>query len=109
METTPSTTHISFKERRAAESFLADLNGKTLPEQEDTLTIEWVPNGTSSLVVSEKEEQRDETMDVEHGKEELANEPAEGKYEEEEEEEEEGEVQQGDMDYEVADEHEWGR
>lgn len=105
METTPSTTHISFKERRTAESFLADLNGKTLPEQEDTLTIEWVPNGTPGLVASEKEEQRGEGMDVEHGKEEAAEE----KHEEAEE-AEEGEVQHGDMDYEVADdEYEWGR
>lgn len=101
METTPSITHISFKERRTAESFLANLNGKTLPEQEDTLTIEWVPNSTPSLVTSEKEEPRDEGMDLEHGKEE----PAAEKHEEME----EGEVQHGDMDYEVADDYEWGR
>lgn len=52
-------------------------------------------------MTSEKEEPRDEGMDLEHGKEE----PAAEKHEEME----EGEVQHGDMDYEVADDYEWGR
>lgn len=106
MESTPSTTHISFKDRKAAESFYAGLNGKPLPGQEDTLAVAWVPNGSASLVPPAKEEPPGGDMDVEPSRKE---ESAEVKQDEKQvkEEKEEGEVQQGEMDYEVADESEW--
>lgn len=109
IEATPSTTHIVFKDRRTAENFYAGVNGKPLPGQEDTLTLAWVANNTPSIASPAKEEQHGEAMDVEPSKKE---ESAEARHEEKEEkvekeEKEEGEVQQGDMDYEVADESEW--
>lgn len=109
IEATPSTTHIAFKDRRAAESFYVGLNGKPLPGREDTLSLAWVPNGTPSIAPPAKEEQQGEAMEVEPSrKEESAEAKGEGKEEKvEKEEREEGEVQQGDMDYEVADESEW--
>lgn len=81
------------------------LNGKTLPEQEETLTVTWVPNGTASIAATGNEEQDDETTTAEEsGK---KKETADVKQGKDDEEMEEGEIQ-GEMDYEVADEAEWG-
>ncbi|SPN99588.1 uncharacterized protein DNG_02440 [Cephalotrichum gorgonifer] len=108
VESTPSTTHIAFKDRKTAEAFFNGLNEKTIPGEEDTLVVTWVPNGTASLLPSAKAEQGSRAMDVEPRKEEKSEEAK--KEAEEDEEEEEGEVKEDGevMDYEVADEHEWG-
>ena len=82
---------------------MASLHGKSLPGQEDTLTVTWVPNGAPSIVPPGKDEQRDEAMDAEPSN---AGDLVETRHEEKED-KEEGEVQQGEMDYEVADENEW--
>ena len=104
MESTPSATHISFKDRKTAETFYAGLNGKSLPEQKETLAVAWVPNGSPGLLPPAKEGQNGRGMDVEPSR---KDEPAGVKQEDgdvKQVKQEEGEVE---MDYEVADEDEW--
>ena len=103
IESTSSETRVSFKDRRSAEAFFAGVNEKSLPEQEDTLTASWIPNGAANLTPPTKEEPRGDGMEVEASN----KEESEGANREEREEREEGEVTQGEMDYEVADESEW--
>jgi hypothetical protein len=96
---------VAFKDRKTAESFYSGLNGKTLPGQEETLTLTWVPNGTPSIAAAANGDGAGESGAVEPGqKSELEEDGQEGHDAAEE--MEEGEIQ-GEMDYEVADEADW--
>ncbi|CAI4210630.1 unnamed protein product [Parascedosporium putredinis] len=49
VETTPSTTHVTFKDRKTAEMFFVQVNNNTLPGVEGTLEAAWIPNATPRL------------------------------------------------------------
>lgn len=118
METTPSTTHVTFKDRKTAEMFFVQVNNNTLPGVEGTLEAAWIPNATPRLRPDQV------PQEVAGTRTQAGSAPAiggDGSHSADEAGSEDGEVvededegrgyrheDERDMDYEVADDDEWG-
>lgn len=119
IETTPAATHITFKDRKTAETFLIQLDNNTLPGVEGTLKVTWVPNSASrlrpDLIIKDEKESvanaheaggaGDSATDVQTDNHNMLE---DGEVIEEDDGKAYKDQDERDMDYEVADDNEWG-